>query len=382
LLHEKQEATFLEREAYMGGRVECFRVGEQEGGPFLLLDVNSMYPFVMKIMEYPWELVEYNQHFEIERYEDILESHCVIAEVEIDTPEPAFAVRSFGKTIYPVGQFVCFLCTTGLEYALKRGYIKKIRNTAIYRKANLFSEYVDYFHAVKLDYAERGNEVMKVFCKYMENSLYGKFGQKKVIRDVYEEYTGREYWREDVINIDTGETTIMTKLMNQLTVQYFEGEGDDAFPAIAAHVGENARFLLWEIMREVGFGRVLYCDTDSIIIHESDLERVKWTVHATDLGALKVQEKSDRLYIGGAKNYRTDKHRKIKGIPGSAVEVSPGVFTFPVFRGQDTHLRQGQIQGVQSGQITRRLMHTYDKGVVHEDGRVTPFRFSLPGQPS
>ncbi|GAI35762.1 unnamed protein product, partial [marine sediment metagenome] len=100
--------------------------------------------------------------------------------------------------------------------------------------------------------------------------------EKKVIRDEYDEYTGREYWREEVVNIDTGEMTIMTKLMNKFIVQYSEGEGENALPAIAAHITENARFVLWEVMREIGLGRVLYCDTDSVKIRKSDMDRVQW----------------------------------------------------------------------------------------------------------
>ena len=47
VLHKAPDVTMLERDAYMGGRVECFRLGKQDGGPFVSLDINSMYSFVM-----------------------------------------------------------------------------------------------------------------------------------------------------------------------------------------------------------------------------------------------------------------------------------------------------------------------------------------------
>jgi len=378
VLHKNSEVTQLERGAYMGGRVECFRLGEQEGSGFYSLDVNSMYSFVMKVMKYPWELVEYDQHMDICRYVDILQSHCVIAEVLVDTPEPAFAVKVKGKTIFPVGQFPCFLCTTGMQYALYKGYIKKIIRVAIYRKADLFSEYVDYFYQVRGNYKKSNNDVMDLLCKYFQTSLYGKFGEKKVVRDEYDEYTGRKYWKDEVINIDTGEVTIMTKLMNKFIVQYSEEEGENAFPAIAAHITENARFVLWEIMQGLGQGKVLYCDTDSIKICKQDINRVTWPMNESDLGALKIEDESEKLYIGGAKNYRTEKHRKIKGIPERAIEIAPDVFQFVTFRRQDAHLREGQITGAQTATMQRILKITYDKGIVHKNGSVTPFRLSLP----
>ncbi|GAI10757.1 unnamed protein product, partial [marine sediment metagenome] len=205
---------------------------------------------------------------------------------------------------------------------------------------------------------------------------------KGVIREEYDEETGREYWKEEVINLDTGERTIMIKLMNKLIVQYNESEGENAFPAIAAHVTENARFVLWEIINGIGRYRVLYCDTDSVKIEESYMYRVGWPMHETDLGALKIEERSEQLYLGGAKNYRTENHRHIKGIPESAIEISPNVFQYTKFKSQDVHLRQGQIHGVQVAEQQRIVSFAYNKGIVHDDGRVTPFRLSLPPPPS
>lgn len=373
MLHEYSEATHLERSAYIGGRVECFRLGEQSGGPFVSLDVNSMYPFVMKIMEYPWELVEFNGHLDIKLYPDILKSHCIIAEVEIDTPEPAFALKVKGKTIYPIGKFPCFLCSTGLKYALERGYIKRVIQSAIYRKANLFSEYVDYIYQVRTGYKNSGNKVMELLCKYMQNSLYGKFGEKKVIREEYDLETGRDYFREEILNIDTGELTIITNLMNKQIVQYHDQEGENAFPAITAHITENARFVLWEIINGIGRTRVLYCDTDSVKIRKKHINLIDWPLDKSQLGALKVEDTSERLYIGGPKNYRTEKHRNIKGIPKKAIEIAPNVFEFTRFHRQGSHLRQSQIRGVQVEKTTRELKSRHDKGIVHPDGRVTPF---------
>jgi hypothetical protein len=375
MIHKEPGVTNLERKAYTGGRVECFRLGEQKGGPFLALDVNSMYPYVMQKYEYPWELVSYNTRFDINRYKDITKSHCVVAEVDIDTPEPAFAIKEKGKTIFPVGNFQCCLCTEGFKYALERGYIKKITRSAVYRKADLFTAYVEFFHKLRHNYKSEENDIMELLCKYMENALYGKFGQKSVIREEYDEFTGREYWKEEVVNIDTGELTIMTKLMNKLIVAYSECEGDNAFPALAAHITENARMELWDLINHIGTDKVLYCDTDSVWIPQSNLEDVNWPINDHVLGALKIQHRTGRLYLGGAKNYRTDRERHIKGIPEEAKEIEPNVFRYPVFRRQDTHLRQGQIVGCQVDTMERTVSFTYDKGVVHPDGRVTPFRF-------
>jgi len=372
-IHQEPVVTELERMAYIGGRCECFRIGEQKGGPFVSLDVNGMYPYVMAKYKYPWQLVEFNKHMQVSNYVDILTKYNVIAEIEVDTPEPVFAVHIRKKTIFPVGKFICYVGTEGFRYAMKHGYIKKIINIAVYRSADLFSHYVNYFNRIRSDYQKDNNKIMVKLCKYMHNSLYGKFGQKGIVRDAYEEYTGRMYWKEEVKNIDTGETTILIKLMNRLIIQYQSEEGEKAFPGLAAHITENARFLLWDIIKSTGRDRVLYCDTDSIKIRQSDMKYVQHEIDETKPGALKIEEKSETLIIDGAKNYRTEKKRHIKGIPEKAIEVSPNVFQFPSFKSQDSHLRKGQIRGAMVTEMTRKLTGKYDKGRVLKSGKVIPF---------
>ena len=375
MIHSDETVKSLERKAYIGGRVECFRLGKQCGGPFVSLDINSMYPFVMTNYDYPWKLVEYNKQFDIRRYEQILRSFCVVAHIEVYTPESAYALHHDGKVIFPVGHFECYVCSTGLRYAIENKHIKRIINVAIYRKTDLFSEYIRYFYFLKLKYEKDKNLIMNQLCKFMLNSLYGKFGQKGIERIEFDEKTGRSYYKERVWDSVRKDYVIILKLMNKLIYQYHENEGENSFPALAAHITENARFVLWDLIKTLGKHKVLYCDTDSIKIRSSDLKYLSWFMDDNQLGALKVEEESNELYIGGCKNYRTENIRKIKGIPHKAIENEPGKFEFMTFGRQNIHMRKGRDKGVITTRTTRELKAVYDKGNVSEDGTVTPFRF-------
>ena len=374
-LHSDQRVIDLERAAYLGGRVEAFFIGEVSGGPFASMDVNSMYPYVMKKFEYPFKLVEYQEHDSLHRYYDVLKSHAVIAEIEVDTPEPAFAVRYHGKTIFPVGRFTCFVCSQGLEYALKRNYVIRIVRSAIYQRADLFTGYVDYIYSLRKKYSAEGNKIMELLCKYMGNGLYGKFGQKEIVSDIMDTVTGRRYFREEIIDMVNGGVVIQTYLMNKLIIQYSLGEGKNSFVGLAAHITENARFVLWDIMKQTGRNRILYCDTDSVKVREKDVKYIPTAINPDILGAMKCEQESNRLIIGGAKNYRTETSRHIKGIPQEAKEIYPGVFEYPAFHRQVSHLRDGQITGSRVEKTVRCLKTRYDKGGVLDDGRVIPFRF-------
>ncbi|GAH96975.1 unnamed protein product, partial [marine sediment metagenome] len=124
-----------------------------------------------------------------------------------------------------------------------------------------------------------------------------------------------------------------------------------------------------------GQKNVLYCDTDSIKLRVRDLNTVNHLLHPDKLGALKVENRSIHLYLGGLKNYRTEHGRKIKGIPKKAVEIEKGVFEFTQFVRQTSHLRGGHSRGTIVKITSRELKAVYDKGIVSKNGKVTPFHF-------
>ena len=376
-LHDEADVHALERQAYMGGRVECFFIGHCKGGPFVSLDINSMYPYVMSKYRYPTRLVDKTGSRDPVLFLDTLKRFGVIAECEMDTDEPVYAVRHNKKTVFPVGRFTAYLCSRGLALAIQRGHVVKIKSSAIYRMADLFTPYVDYFYPLKLKYQDQGNAIMTLLTKYMLNSLYGKFGQLEIITVDEPSGTPGEYLREEIFNMVTGRTVVVTKLMNHEIVQYSGGEGETSAAAIAAHITEDARLTLWSLIQDVGRSRVLYCDTDSIKVRRRDLSYITWPLDERELGALKIEAESQTLVIGGSKNYRTESGRKIKGIPKNAVETAPGVFKYASFLGQVAHLRQGTIRGAEVREVTRVLKSPYNKGVVHPSGRVTPLEFPV-----
>ncbi|GAI81159.1 unnamed protein product, partial [marine sediment metagenome] len=339
-IHSESEIHSLERAAYMGGRVECFFIGQATGGPFISLDVNSMYPFVMKQYSYPVKLLRVTHSPTFLFISEVLKSYGVIAEVEISTTDPVYAVRVKHKTIFPVGEFTATLCSEGLRYAFSHGHITKINKAAIYQMEDIFTKYVNFMYRLRNKYRREQNDVMELLSKYMLNALYGKFAQLAIISDKEDISGSEDYSREIIFNLTTGRNLTVTRMMNTQVTQRMEGEGKNSNVAIAAHITENARLLLWEIIKQVGTDKMLYCDTDSVKIRASDAHLINWPKHKTRLGALKIESTSEKLYIEGAKNYRTESGRRIKGIPESAKEVAPGVFSYRWFAGQVTHLQK------------------------------------------
>ncbi|MGB9756150.1 MAG: DNA polymerase, partial [Desulfurella sp.] len=121
-IHNRQDALEAERKSYFGGRNEAFYIGKIEKSEIYKLDVNSMYPFVMRNYFYPTKLIQTLYFPRNEIVADIIKRYCVIANVIVDTKEPIFPVKTGNKTIFPTGQFEAYLTTTEIKIAIQKGY--------------------------------------------------------------------------------------------------------------------------------------------------------------------------------------------------------------------------------------------------------------------
>lgn len=393
-VHREPEVLALERQGYFGGRTECGRIGECKDGPYAVLDVNSLYPYVMRRYPYPisfrW-LWKYPHPDLIRR---TLRRHCVIADVTLSTDRPLWAVRSGGKTIFPVGEFRTGVCTAGLIIALELGAVKAVHEMAVYRRAHIFTDYVETFYGLRNRYREAGEPVWSELCKYMLNKLYGKFGQADPITE-YEETTDNPgYMRERYIPLDGSGAMMITQLMGRVWGQRGRHENKESMPAVAAHVTEYGRMTLARYRHRAGWDGVVYMDTDSLILPEQGIYRLRGIVHPTRLGALSLEGVIQRLHIWGPKDYEKDGQRVIKGVSKNARLLSPGVFAMELFPGLKSLLRdygladQTHLPGfrVSSRDLleaqriglypiithTKTLQRKYDKGQVLPDGSVVP----------
>lgn len=374
-MHTEADIIDFERSAYMGGRTECFELGNIKGGPFVTLDINSMYPFVMRNYEMPTKLVDTRKNISIEYLNNIINEYCVIAHVTIKTNEPCYAIRSKNKIIFPTGYFKCYLCTAGIKYALENKHIIKIHKISIYEKDIIFKEYVDYFYDLRGEYKLQNNDIYNRYAKIFMNSLYGKFGQR-ISKTEYGTYDGDiEYYRGEYIDSKTGERGTETYIMNTHIVECGEEISNKSFVAIPAHITEYARLLLWKIIKQVGYNNVLYCDTDSIKIRKKDFKKVKYKVDNNELGALKIEDEYKKFIINGNKDYIQDDTIKLKGVPPRATKNKDGDYEYYTFLSHLSHMRMYEIDNFITRHTVKHLTRKYDKGIVLKNGRIIPIRF-------
>ncbi len=370
-IHNNKEAINLERDSYKGGRCECFYLGELTNDVSHIVDVNSLYPFVMRNNLYPVKYVQISQETTPDTLLQLLKDYSVVAKVLIDTDEPVYAIRR-NRTIFPIGKFWVTLTTPELKYALEHNHILKVGQFVIYEQSDIFKTYVDRFYKMRQEFNSEGIAEYGYMCKQMLNSLYGKFGQKAEVWRKIGDCPNEPDRVELLFEVGVCGIKQIRYLLGEIFILDGYEESFNSFPAIAAHVSAYARMYLWYLMKQTGEGNYFYCDTDSLIVNDVGLRNLEPFLDEVRLGALKIVESTSQLIIKGLKDYSTGTKVVIKGIRKNAVEVSEGIYEqeqWPSFKGL---LRRAETDTYTVKQIRKVLNRQYKKGHVTIDGSIVP----------
>ncbi len=372
LIDDNVDGTALSRAGYYGGRTECFRIGVITER-CTLLDINSMYPAVMREALYPavrcWN-IKCMTPAKLERY---LKTHCVMARVTLNTDQAIYPHSTKDALLFPVGRFDTVLSTPELEMAQARGHIEAVHQATVYTRAAIFQEFVDYFYNMRLEAQRAGNVTEAFMLKIMMNSLYGKFGQRGIIweSDRWIEDLSTKSWEE--INHQTKDKTKYRQLGGLVQVQRTEDEGRDSHPAIAAHVTAHARIMIWNVFELAGLENVYYCDTDGVLVNDTGLSRLAPMINPDKLGMLKVEGAYDECEIQAPKDYRFGDRVKIKGVKKNALWIGNNVVQQDQWSSLKGWLNKGSQTGPTTTKIEKELKRIYKKGTVGAGGVVHPF---------
>ncbi|MEM4445658.1 MAG: DNA polymerase [Thermofilum sp.] len=373
--HRVKEVNRLEMEAYRGGRTECWYVGKLPAGKYYLVDVNSIYSFVMRNFPYPVRLLYYAIKPERDKVEEWRKRFLLIARVTVEVSKPVVGIKR-GKLIFPIGAFEAVLTSPELDLVEKYGRIIEYAEVAVYEPAFIFQQYVDHFYKMKQEAERRGDKAMRAFAKLLLNSLYGKWGQRTrkwekwgwvqqptwEILDVY----GSSPQERDVVAIIGHDVYRLSKT---------EEFSSHSVPAIAAFVTAYARCYLWQLIEQAGEENVYYMDTDSLLVNEAGLQRLKPLI-GDWLGGLKVEKEVEDGEILAPKHYRLGEVQKTKGLSPRARKVGENKYIDERFLKLRSLLRIGSVDAPITEEVEKELKLTYDKGIVTETGRVLPLRLS------
>lgn len=298
---EGKRAEQLIRKAYRGGRVEVF-IPRMMGG--FHYDVNSLYPYVMKVNDFPYGEFDEREgdqaQFVWSKRQKYGNNYCMgFVEASVHIPPlwiPPLPVNRDDKLIFPVGNVRDIWTMEELENAMRYGVevIAVHRTLTFSRKAPLFHNFVMTYEDLK----KNATGAKREFAKTMQNSLYGKFGTGRV----KEGWFGK--WQEDELR----ESGIDFKRVKNhvLNVEFLIAKKEISAkyiqPQLAAYVTSFARILLYNsIMAQVSKGDlVAYCDTDSMVCSSELPEDM---VHDKDYGKWKKEYELEKALFLQPKLY-------------------------------------------------------------------------------
>jgi hypothetical protein len=371
LIDANEDALKVARNAYKGGRVECGFIGHLTQ-PIHYLDINSMYPFVMSVHDFPTKLVQYTPFISVRGLRRILETHCVCAFVSLNTDIPFAPLLVNNKLCFPVGKFDAYLSSPELAYGIDNGYVTNVHVAAIYERAPLFKRWVGDIYQKKEQASLRGDTMERDHWKLILNSFYGKWGQNGRHYWLYAEVPHPRYRIRFALNCQTGERTEFRYFGDYVLARRDESESYSSHPAIAAHITAHARMVLYALIREIPAEHYFYCDTDAVYTSDTGLESLRHRIDDSRLGMLKRVATFQDVWINGAKDLVRDGKRLLKGIRDDAEQLNETTFKQIRWFRLAGLARTRSLDMPLTTVITKSLRRTYSKGVVLPSGFVRP----------
>lgn len=279
--------------AYKGGFTYCHK--KDEVGKGIVLDVNSLYPYVMRTRIFPYGKPiyfegEYKKNELYPLYIQQIRCQFELKEGYIPTIQlknnlsfiPVEYLKSSNDELVVITLtnidlkiFLEHYDVYNLDYL--QGYMFKGMN-------GMFNDYIDYYMSIK----ENSTGALRVLAKLMMNSLYGKFATGIDV-------TGKH----PVIDENTG------------IVGYVKNEKEEREP-IYLPVGVFCTAYAREVTINAAqkcYDRFIYADTDSLHLLGSKIPE-GLEIHDTKLGAWKIENKFDKARFIKPKTYMEVKEKQ------------------------------------------------------------------------
>jgi hypothetical protein len=373
--HNYWRCRKMERAVYFGGQLEAFYLGEIKQ-PFHVLDVTSLYPFVMRSNKYPVRVRAFDSSCGLSADKPPIELNQSLCQVELGETCETFPYRTPEGMQYSLGPGVFWLAGPELQYAYDQGYIQRWGKWAHYVCRPLFTEYVDYFFALKKKYTAEGDKARATFCKLLLNSLYGKFGQKGGRWQLIDELPSEDgfyEWRQ--LNLPSKKITRYLVIWDR-QLQYMPvTEVHKAAPILAAFVTSYARQYMRQLRQLAGLREVYYQATDSLFTSEKGMDNLDRAgyLRPDELGGLHDQGRAEDGEIYNLHWYRVGDQWTTGGAKKSATFSEQFKWQEPHFDSLVSMVARGGKNEVVIQEVEKERTPEYKKGIVESDGWVTPY---------
>lgn len=292
------------RDSYKGGWTYCNKkFKEKEIGEGLVLDVNSLYPYVMRHKLLPYGMPvyfkgEYKNDKLYDLYVQSISCQFELKEGYLPTiqikksifNETEYLESSWNKKLEILDEVTLTLTHIDLKLFLEHYNVYNLEYIDGWKfkgKTGMFDEYIDEWTSLKIKSNPKvkdnpdANPGMYMYAKLMQNALYGKFALNPNVRSKLPYFDNEE---------------------DRVKYRYGEKEIRDAlYIPLGTYVTSWARYITISTAQKL-YDRFIYADTDSLHLTGWDLPE-GINIHHSNLGAWKMEYKFKNAKYLRAKCY-------------------------------------------------------------------------------
>lgn len=388
-IHKKTPLYHLERQSYRGGFTDVLRYGEFDEH-ITKLDVNSMYPSIMRDNKLPVKAICYcnckhKSQSELKQLirDNLCDDRGVIANVSVTMPEDNGWLLNTGKVdneekcIRLAGKFTGTFASPEVQYILDHGKINNVYSVAVYKMANMFDDYVEEMYSLRKQYQDENNDLYETFVKLLMNSLYGKFGEHKIVDKVVGETEDVRCEAKEVKSPGLG-LHIEMSIGHKIFVQEQKAEpARNALIPIASFVTAYGRMKIVNYIEEAGRENCNYTDTDCIAVNDEGYDRLNHHIDEQELGKLDIEDEANYVGFYRPKFYDFGDKRKCKGVTSDAEKIredeTEAVYCQQQWQGMKKAFKKGEMGQQMIEVIKKQMSKEYDKGRIDDNKYTRPF---------
>lgn len=304
ILTENQDKYI--RESYIGGIVDVYK---PFGRRIIELDVNSMYPAVMRNNKFGLGKPIFTKNITnikefCEKYIGFIKCHVKsIKNMKYPTLSIKYEIENNSKLIQPLGEFIgTFYTKEILDCIINKEYEFIAIDGYYFKKSDyIFKNFIEELYDIRLKAKENKDKGLEILTKKCLVSLYGRFGIKldDDITNIYDinevekikNIKGKiqEHENYAIIKHSPDETEI--SLNNKILKPRIDW---------ACIVSAESRIIINKIKRIID---IYYSDTDSIYIDKKDINKISEYISQTELGKFKIEREYKYIIFIALKTY-------------------------------------------------------------------------------
>lgn len=346
-VHSEADVLALERRAMWAGRCEAYWHGKITGINVYEYDFTRHYPTIARDHALPVKYIGV-----IENPDAVWRvmrdgTAAMLVECEIETDVPVVPCESGGRILWPVGRFETVLWDVEVQAAVEAGARVTVRSGRAYRTAPAMAAWGQWI----LEALDAPDDTvpawLKTLLKHWSRSIIGRMAMTYQSWEYDGEMPDSKIEAGYVWDDRTGTESEYIHIGKSMWLHAGKVEWQHSMPMITGYVQAIARVQLWDVMRRMPKGSVLYADTDSVFVTEVDREALEGVIANIPGCGMRLKNAYQSIEIYGPRQIITGKEARIAGVPKRAERIDHTTFKGEIWESIGAALSVGHIDTVQ-----------------------------------